>query len=242
MPLQLVETQRLYQQVADQIGSLIRAGEFAAGERLPPERELARQLGVSRPVVREAMIALEIAGLVEVRGGAGAFVRPGRPRADSAASDPGASPFDVIRARQMLEGEIAFSAAAAASETDIAALRAAMAEMEADIAAGKDSRRADRAFHVRIAGITGNAVLVGLVDGLWAQMLAPMFDMLGRHTGLRGEDSMTMADHEAVVAALARRDPEAAREAMRAHLGHVEKILLRDDWQEAERHRNSQAI
>ena len=67
MPIQTVESQRLYQQVAGQLGELIRQGEFLPGDRLPPERDLARQLGVSRPTVREAMIALEIAGLVEVR-------------------------------------------------------------------------------------------------------------------------------------------------------------------------------
>lgn len=230
MPLQLVETQRLYQQVADQIGSLIRAGEFGSGARLPPERELARQLGVSRPVVREAMIALEISGLVEVRGGAGAFVRPARPLSDDAgSSDPGPSPFDLINARRMLEGEIAFAAAAVVAEEDIAALQASIAQMRADIAAGKDSREADRAFHVGIAGITGNAVLVGLVDGMWAHMLAPMFDSLGRHTGLRGQDRMTISDHQAVVDALARRDAEGAKAAMRGHLAHVERILLRDE-------------
>jgi DNA-binding FadR family transcriptional regulator len=230
MPLQLVETQRLYQQVADQIGSLIRAGEFGSGARLPPERELARQLGVSRPVVREAMIALEISGLVEVRGGAGAFVRPARPGLDEAgAADPGPSPFDLISARQMLEGEIAFAATAAVTAEDIVALQASIAQMRADIAAGKDSREADRAFHVGIAGITRNAVLVGLVDGMWAQMLAPMFDSLGRHTGLRGQDRMTISDHQAVVDALARRDAEGARQAMRQHLAHVEQILLRDE-------------
>lgn len=234
MPIQLVEAQRLYQQVADQISGLIRTGELGSGARLPPERELARQLGVSRPVVREAMIALEIAGLVEVRVGAGAFVR--RPRAGPESggegagarpADPGPSPFDLISARQMLEGEIAAAAAAVATGADIAALGQSIEQMRADIAAGKDSREADRAFHVGIAGITGNAVLVGLVDGMWDHMRAPMFDALGRHTGLRGHDRMTIADHQAVVEALARADAVAARAAMREHLAHVEQILLR---------------
>lgn len=234
MPIQLVETQRLYQQVADQIGGLIRAGEFGSGMRLPPERELARQLGVSRPVVREAMIALEISGLVEVRGGAGAFVRAPRAGPDgeggrAGPSDPGPSPFDLISARRMLEGEIAFAAAAVATGADIAALGQAIEQMRADIAAGKDSREADRAFHVGIAGITGNAVLVGLVDGMWDHMRAPMFDALGRHTGLRGRDRMTIADHQAVVDALARADAAGARAAMREHLAHVEQILLHEE-------------
>ena len=83
MPIQPIDSRRLYEQVADQIGALIRSGEFRPGQRLPAERDLAKSLSVSRPVVREAMIALEIAGLVEVRTGSGAYVR--EQRAGSAA-------------------------------------------------------------------------------------------------------------------------------------------------------------
>ena len=237
MPLQLVEAQRLYQHVAEQIGGLIQAGEFRVGARLPPERELAKQLGVSRPVVREAMIALEIAGLVEVRGGAGTFVKRGRADAGSllaAVPDPGPGPFDLIAARRLLEGEIAFTAASKVTPSNLNSLTEAIEQMQADIEAKRDTRPADRLFHLRVAELTGNAVLSGLVDGLWAHMLAPMFDVLGRHAGLRGEHRMTVADHEHIVQALARRDAAGAREAMRAHLAHVEEILMRDDLEEAE--------
>jgi DNA-binding FadR family transcriptional regulator len=229
MPFQVIEAQRLYHQVAEQIGKLIQSGEFREGDRLPPERELAKQLGVSRPVVREAMIALEIAGLVDVRGGAGTFVR--RTRADvgsvlAAATDPGPSPFDLIAARRMLEGEIAHAAAQTVTDAGLRSLTEAIDVMRRDIESGKDTRQSDRLFHVRVAELTGNAVLVNLVDGLWAHMLAPLFDVLGRHAGLRGEDRMTVADHEKIVQALARRDPATAREAMRGHLAHVEQILM----------------
>lgn len=71
MPIQPLVAQRLYQQAADQIRELIRAGEYASGDRLPPERELAKRLGISRPTVREAMIVLEIAGVIAIRAGAG---------------------------------------------------------------------------------------------------------------------------------------------------------------------------
>jgi DNA-binding FadR family transcriptional regulator len=235
VPIQLVEAQRLYQHVAEQIGSLIHAGEFRDGDRLPPERELAKQLGVSRPVVREAMIALEIAGLVDVRGGAGAFVKRARADAGSllaAQADPG--PFDLIAARRMIEGEIAFTAASNVTPMNLDALTEAIDQMRSDIEAGRDTRQADRLFHLRVAELTGNGVLSGLVDGLWAHMLAPMFDVLGRHAGLRGEDRMTIADHERIVEALGRRDAEAARAAMRAHLAHVEEILMREDLEDAE--------
>jgi DNA-binding FadR family transcriptional regulator len=232
MPFQVVESQRLYQQVAEQLGGLIDRGEFREGDRLPPERELSKKLGVSRPVVREAMIALEIAGLVEVRGGAGAFVKNARLGADRALAslpDQGPSPFDLIAARKLLEGEIAFMAATAIQPEDLQALEQSIALMRRDIAAGRDSRPADRIFHVRLAEATRNAVLAHLVDGMWTHMLAPIFDALNRHTNLSGNDPMTVDDHAVIVAALARHDAEAARRAMRAHLEHVEQVLLQED-------------
>ena len=120
MPLQTVESTRLYRQIAGQIATLIDNREFPAGSRLPPERELAVLLGVSRTSVREAIIALELAGRVEVRVGTGIFVtHPGSQRKrDSGAGSPasavddgGAGPFDLLAARAMIEGEIAALAA-----------------------------------------------------------------------------------------------------------------------------------
>lgn len=227
MPFQAIETQRLYQQVAGQIGALIRRGEFAPGHRLPPERDLARSLGVSRPVVREAMVALEIAGLVEVRTGSGIYVRPPARDEDTAAlPDAGPSPFDLIRARILIEGEIAFTAAETATPADLDGIAETLALMERAIADGQDTRPSDRLFHVRIAAATGNSVLVSVVEGLWANMVAPVFDVLGRRTGLTDNQRTTLADHISIVEALRRRDPATARAVMREHLTQVEQILL----------------
>src|SRR5450631_2937949 len=103
MPIQVVETRRLYRQIADQIAALIDGGEFKPGARLPPERDLARQLGVSRPSVREALIALEVEGYVEVRVGSGVYViGPGRAaRTETLPADSG--PFELIKARWLIE-------------------------------------------------------------------------------------------------------------------------------------------
>src|SRR3954464_15689795 len=99
MPLQAVDNRRLYRQIADQIAALIERGEYGPGERLPPERDLAKQLGVSRPSVREALIALEVEGYVEVRIGSGVYVVD-RPAASTASSTPaeGSGPFELIKA------------------------------------------------------------------------------------------------------------------------------------------------
>src|ERR1700676_5332353 len=116
MPIHSIEPRRLYRQIADQIRTLIRAGEYVAGKRLPPERDLARQLGVSRPSVREALIALEVEGYVEVRVGSGVYVI-GAARAARAEPLPADSgPFELIRARWLIEAECAALAAKSATK------------------------------------------------------------------------------------------------------------------------------
>ena len=86
MPIQTIEPRRLYRQIADQVRGLIERGEYEVGSRLPPERDLALQLGVSRPSVREALIALEVEGLVEVRMGSGITSRRAKARRAHGAS------------------------------------------------------------------------------------------------------------------------------------------------------------
>src|SRR6476469_7382201 len=113
MPLQALEPQRLYRQIAEQLRALITSGEFKPGERLPAERDLAKQMGVSRPSVREALIALEVEGWVEVRTGSGVFVldRTHKRKADTKVPDNEWGPLEIIRARRVIEGEIAALAA-----------------------------------------------------------------------------------------------------------------------------------
>jgi GntR family transcriptional regulator, transcriptional repressor for pyruvate dehydrogenase complex len=132
MPLQAVETKRLYRQIAEQLRGLIAAGEYPLGSRLPPERDLAAQLGVSRPSVREALIALEVEGLVEVRMGSGVYVTALEGASRGAANALG--PFDIIRARALIEAELAALAAKARTPALLKKLRAAVKAMEDDIA------------------------------------------------------------------------------------------------------------
>ncbi len=111
MPIQPIATRRLYVQIADQIRAMIGAGEVAPGARLPAERDLARQLGVSRPSLREALIALEIEDLLDVRVGSGIYASQPGERSRSAELADASGPFEVIRARWMIEGECAALAA-----------------------------------------------------------------------------------------------------------------------------------
>jgi len=223
MPFKAVAQERLYEQVARQVADLIGRGELKRGERLPAERDLARRLGISRPTVREAMIALEIAGLVEVRTGSGIYVRDeaGLPQITF---DAGPGAFDLLAARRMIEPEIAAAAAQAATAATVAVLDATIARLSAaqDHVASQDP---DRDFHLALARATGNGVLVGIVEGLWTAMFSPLFNALSARTGLPDNRRMTIADHTAVRDRVAARDPDGARAAMRAHLEHVEAIL-----------------
>lgn len=226
MPLQPVESHRLYERVADQIGDLIRNGEVGPGQRLPAERDLAKTLGVSRPVVREAMIALEVAGLVEVRTGSGAYVldkpAPGAP------IDAGNSPSDILNARMLVEGEIAALAAETATAADIDAIAATLVDMEREHVAQKPWRAADLAFHLRVAHATGNAALAGVVERLWQEQHAPVFALLSERMRLSENFAATIAGHREVHAALRARKRSAARQAMRAHLAQVLDAITRD--------------
>ena len=226
MPLTMVEPQRLYRRIADQIAALIDRGEYPAGARLPAERELARELGVSRTSVREAIISLEIAGKVEVRVGNGIFVRPhaaGLPRED----DDGPGPFDLLAARRMIEGEIAAAAAKLAKRPDLKALRAMLDEMRDadDDFARRDT--ADREFHLRIAEITRNGALAHVVAALWEQRRGELWTRIEKHFHTPELRARTIEDHAAIVDALEAGDPDAARAAMQRHLARVAREFQR---------------
>ena len=227
MPLTTVEPTRLYRQIADQIASLIDQGEFAAGARLPAERELAAVLGVSRTSVREAIICLELAGRVEVRVGTGIFVcaapKDGA-RSDgnaSATSDEGPGPFDLLAARQVIEGEIAAIAARTIRRREIAVLREIMARMQTSDADHGPREAADREFHVTIAQATGNGALRAVVNRLWDARAHPLWTRIETHFHTPALRARTLEDHGAIIAALEAHDADAARAAMHRHLARV---------------------
>ena len=227
MPFHPVESQRLYERVAEQIVERIRAGEIAPGQRLPAERDLSKALGVSRPVVREALIALEVAGLVEVRTGAGAFVREAP--AARLSLNAGDSPSDILNARLLIEGEIAALAAARASPLQIETIAATVEAMRGDHDVGRDWRPADLAFHVAVARAADNATLAGVVEHLWQGQHSPVFALLSRRVRLDENWPATLAGHEAVRDAIRARKPGRARKAMQAHLTQVLAVLDRDE-------------
>ncbi|MCY7306344.1 MAG: FadR family transcriptional regulator [Rhodoferax sp.] len=223
MPLQAVAPQRLYRQIAEQLRVLIGNGEFATGTRLPAERDLAKQLGVSRPSVREALIALEVAGWVEVRSGSGVYVQERKgvsnnrtTISDSAAAEWG--PLELIRARRVVEGETAAIAARLAKRRDTDAMRAAIDQMAAYAADGVMPLDGDRAFHTAVVQASGNSVLVETVQAFWDSRRGPVFERLGGHFETAPSWRAAIGEHEVVLAAVRARDASAARDAMHSHM------------------------
>ena len=230
--LKAVEPRRLYRQIADQIRTLIGKGEVAPGARLPAERDLARQLGVSRPSLREALIALEVEGLLDVRVGSGIYVSQADGRGRAAEIAGASGPFEVIRARWMIEGECAALAARHGTSAQLRAIRRAHAELKKQAKRYHNPLDADRAFHVAIAQATGNSALELVVQTLWDQRVGPLYRALETKLEYPAMAAETIGEHEAVLAAILARDPAAARGAMRRHMDMTRKRYS-TDWKEA---------
>jgi DNA-binding FadR family transcriptional regulator len=221
MPLEPVEPQRLYRQIAEQVRALITGGEFKPGSRLPAERDLAKQMGVSRPSVREALIALEVEGWVEVRTGSGVYVleRAGRGSGEGTKVPPAEwGPLELIRARRVIEGEIASLAATQAKRKHIQAIRDAIDVMRKDTDRGVAPLAGDRAFHTAIAQSCDNVVLLETVQAFWDARRGPLFERLGDYFETVPSWRMAIDEHEAVLEAIRAHDGPAARAAMQAHM------------------------
>jgi DNA-binding FadR family transcriptional regulator len=222
--------------IADQIAARIKAGDFPAGGRLPAERELAEQLQVSRASVREALIALEIEGYVDVRVGTGVFVC--QPREDGQYQDtaPAAAadsveatdigPFDLLETRLLIEPECAALAAQKASPAQIAAIRAAHDGMSLT----ESPSVHDRAFHSAIGAACGNAALAAAISHIWhLSTLSPVFHRLEEHFVTTKVWIEAQKEHERILAAIVDRDPIRARHAMHDHLVGI-LARLREDF------------
>jgi DNA-binding FadR family transcriptional regulator len=224
MPFEPIEPRRLFRRIAEQLAAMITRGDLSPGSRLPAERDLATRLNVSRPSLREALIALELEGLVEVRGGSGVYVRARAPAPRAAEGDaPG--PFDVLDARAVVEPECA-ALAARRDATARAAVAEAFARLAAARAAGLADDEADRGFHLAIGEASGNAALARLVASLWRDQGAPLASRLTDLAVSPARRRDNLAEHAAIAEAIAAGDATAARAAMRRHLAAVRRARL----------------
>ncbi|MGR9173536.1 FadR/GntR family transcriptional regulator [Hyphomicrobiales bacterium] len=222
--------QRLYQIVARRIARMIEANAANPEWRMPSERELAEELQVSRPVVREAVIALEMRGIVEVKGRAGIVVLPARnvpSNFDKISADIGPGPFELLEARLAVESSAAAMAAERATNYDILVLEECIAQMEQETNVMLLKEKGDRDFHMTIARMTGNAIIVSIVEALWAQRdESVMWRKLHEHIHAPSVRPLWIGDHHAVLTALRLRNPDAAYKAMARHIRNVSNELM----------------
>lgn len=216
MELQAIKTSRLYVQVAEQLSKLVSDGTIKAGERLPSERDLAEKLNVSRPTIREAMIALELSGIIEIRTGSGIFVTQKKPRLTI--DDKGIGPFEILEIRHVLEAEACALAAKKITKQQISELKKAIIEMEEEELRPDSSEKADWKFHNIIAAATQNSAISTVVNWLWELRsqsdLSAAFAARLRERGVHP----SIKDHKDIVAALEKGNPAEARAAMKKHI------------------------
>ncbi len=242
--LPAIESKRLYRQIADVIAQHIDAGVFPPGSLLPAERELALQMRVSRTSIREALIALEVEGRVSVRVGSGVSVLAAptpapAPKASSRGGTAGAKPgspasaptavldwsevgpLQVVEARRVVECEAAALAARLASDSDVAELRRRLKALESELRTKREHYPRDRAFHLKIAQMSGNHALALIVDQLWSLRSSELGRRFDEHFTTAPLYQDTNRDHRHIFEAIEARDPRAARLAMKRHLDRV---------------------
>ena len=253
MPVKTIHNRRLYQQIADQLRGMINRGEYAPGSYLPPERELSREFGVSRTSLREALIALEVLGLVRVRVGDGVSVVG--PETDGGAETSTAThrvldrarhlnpwmldpelgivadfdaeipPFSLLHARRLIEPETAALAAEHATEEQIAGIEEALERNIADNRNGSTTHPGDRLLHIRIADASGNAAYALLIRHLLGHQYGAMFQRVQELYTSADMPHRSEQEHAAIFAAIRARDSRAARAAMSTHMESVIRIF-----------------
>lgn len=220
---------RLYQSIARQIAAMIEQGTYPPGSRLPGERELAAKFDVSRVTIREAEIALQATGWLEIKTGSGVYVSETRP--EQAGALPPASAFEVTEARLLVESEAAALAARNITDEGIARLEELIDRMGK--ASHEEANEADEQFHLTIAEASNNEALVHTIRQLW-RMRENIPQVKATYEAVCVNDAQQrMDEHRAVFNALKARDSAAARAAMREHFQRLIENMLDTTEQQA---------
>lgn len=217
---------RLFQDIAEQIITLIEQGVFPPGSRLPGERELSERFGVSRVTIREAEIALQATGRVAIKTGSGVYVAPEGAAIGGSERLPKVSAFELTEARSLFEAEAAALAAPIISEGDLAKLDQLLNVMAEDTDDEERTNTADREFHTTIAAASGNGAIIHVIRTLW-RLRTELPEVRATHASVCQHDGKTrQAEHGAIVDALRNRDPQGARLAMRRHFNRLLESML----------------
>ncbi len=226
--LREVRKGRRYEQVAEQVERLILKGVLKPGDRLPPERDLARKFGVARSSIRDAIRTLEVMGILESRQGHGTVVR-------EISAETLVVPLhnvlmhkremvaELLDVRRMIEPALAARAAANASEEELAQLEDILDRQQAKVRRGEPGIDEDSEFHYTVAVAARNGVILKVLDLL----MDLLRESRTRSLQVPGRAERSYAGHRRILRALQRRDPDAAAAAVKKHLKEIEEIILR---------------
>jgi GntR family hexuronate regulon transcriptional repressor len=224
MQIDTQDSRKLYRKIALAIAASIADGRYSPGDKLPSERELADEFRVSRPTIRDAMIALEFQGLVEARQGSGVYVTAAVAPVQDDAAEFEVSALEWTEARRLFEGEACALSAAVVTQEQLATLDRLVGEM-ATSTSDEEIERLEREFHMAVALATGNAAIAVGSEELWLlrQQSSSCVSMLRR---VRPAGGNFVVEHRQIVAALRERDSKAARHAIHSYLAQVIDNLL----------------
>ena len=226
MRFSALNEKRLYLKVADLVVDHIKTNHLKVGDKLPAERALAADFEVSRPTIREAMVALELSGLIEIKKASGIYVKQTSVDPSTFSLDKGPGPFEILEARRVLESEICGLAAERITDEQLDELSDLLRAMMEDNLSDNPTEQADQAFHTKIAEAAGNSAMLQMVQWLWqlrnGSEISTHFHHQVRMEGIRP----IIDDHQKIVTALQARNPEQAKQAMNDHLQRVINNLL----------------
>lgn len=222
--LERVSRPRLYEQLVEQILAYIESAQLKPGDLLPAERDLAERLGVSRATLAQALVALEVLGVIDVQHGTGAVLarRPSVASVIKGLREHRSRLPEIVEARSTLEGKLAALAAARRTDADLKAIDAALEVMAREISDGDRGTHGDELFHQAITAAAHSSVLAQLMAFIAEMILETRMESLGQP----GRPEQSLASHRRIADAIRDQDPDAASESMLAHIELVSDVEL----------------
>jgi GntR family transcriptional repressor for pyruvate dehydrogenase complex len=219
-----VSRPRLYEQLVEQLMNFIEAAQLGPGDTLPPERELAERLGVSRATLAQALVALEVLGVIDVQHGTGAVLvyRPNVPSVIKGLREHRNRLPEIVEARSTLEVKLAELAAARRTDDDVNAIDRALEVMSEEVASGGKGARGDELFHQAVTDAAHSAVLAQLMAFISEMILETRLESLGQP----GRPEQSLASHRRIAEAIRLQDSGAAAAAMLEHIDLVSDVAL----------------
>lgn len=232
MGFKKIGSKKIYIEVIEQIKALLQSGEIKPGDQLPPERDLAEYMGISRVSVRQALAVLEALGIVEIKHGQGTFISLSEGNTgnlDLLLSNiiKESDPMDILDARKIIEVDIAGIAAEQRTEQDLLAMRNLLSDMQQKIKEGEETSTVDLGFHLQVASATHNPVLLSIMNQIASLMRQNLWSIAkGVSLMNPGRAEKYLGQHKVVYECIEKQDSLNAKEAMKKHLFSIEEDLI----------------